>query len=75
MRQKAVLFANQPTLAFATNVNPQDWIQNYQNTFSAVTSALPLNVDLINLKTLPTGQVILRLHHIFAGQKAILHFW
>jgi len=65
-RTNALLFNNEPILLFSSAVSIQNWSDNYKTSFAPLLQDLPPNVHLLDLKTLPTGQVILRLTHIYA---------
>eukprot|EP01088_Endostelium_zonatum_P015287 TRINITY_DN367_c0_g1_i1.p1 TRINITY_DN367_c0_g1~~TRINITY_DN367_c0_g1_i1.p1 ORF type:complete len:994 (-),score=215.51 TRINITY_DN367_c0_g1_i1:47-2986(-) len=64
------LEVNYPSaLFFATNyngVNGLNWFRNYNTEFKGLNRPLPPNVHLQTLRTLDTGEVILRLDHIYA---------
>lgn len=64
-RANTLLLNNPPILAFAPVDNLQNWIKTYRTRFEPIV-ALPPNVHLLDLKTLDTGRVLLRLQHIFA---------
>jgi len=56
-------------LFFATNyvsANSANWFRNYETEFKGISRALPKNVHLQTLRTLDTGEVIMRLDHIYA---------
>jgi len=65
-RSNALLFNNEPILLFSSTATIQNWSNNYKTSFAPLMQDWPPNVHLLDLKTLPTGQVILRLTHIYA---------
>jgi lysosomal alpha-mannosidase len=75
LRTMAYHINNPPTLLFANyNGNANGWFGSYNDTYLPLVSALPSNVHLLNLRTLPlTGEVLLRLTHIYAvGEDPVL---
>jgi len=69
-KQRALtLELNYPAhLFFASSFsgNTQSWFSKYKTSYSAMTRPLPPNIHLQTLRTLDTGETILRLNHIFA---------
>jgi len=60
------LLLNNPLLfAFANTDDIARWKENYGGRFSPA-KELPSNVHLLNFKTLDNGEVLLRLHHLYA---------
>lgn len=43
-----------------------DWFSSYTTQYAPITKDLPANVHLLNLRTLETGETLVRLNHIFA---------
>jgi len=69
-RQRALtLELNYPAhLFFAPTYtgDARSWFSKYKTSYSAMTRSLPPNIHLETLRTLDTGETILRLNHIFA---------
>jgi hypothetical protein len=73
-RPAALNINNFPTLLFGVGFsgNANQWFSTYQTQFAPLAAALPPNVHLLNLRTLDTGEVLLRLHHIYGiGEDAV----
>jgi len=61
---------NEPTLIFANvDSSVQEWIKGKRLSFSGLKTPLPLNIDVMNLKTMPDGRVLLRMHHLFSSDE------
>jgi lysosomal alpha-mannosidase len=68
LRTTAYHINNPPVLLFANFAgNANAWFGSYNATYLPLVAALPPNVHLLNLRTLPlTGEVLLRVAHIYA---------
>jgi len=62
----AMYLNSPPILAFSVTDSIENWLKTYQTSYTPLLEALPPNVHLLNLKTLHTGEILLRLHHFFA---------
>jgi len=72
-RTKALFLNNPPLLMFTSVPTPNDWYQNFQSNFTPMVESLPFNLHLLNLKTQFDGEVIFRLHHLYAvGEDPVL---
>jgi len=49
-----------------TGNSPSQWFANYNTRFEGLSAELPPNVHLMTLRTIETGETVLRLWHIFA---------
>jgi len=65
-RTKSLFLNNPPVLMFTSVPSAEYWYQNYQSNFTPMVESLPTNLHLLNLKTQFDGEVIFRLHHLYA---------
>jgi len=74
LRTLSLSHYGQPILAFSPfSGSASTWTQKYFTSFTALSSPLPQNVHLLTVKPLTNGQVLIRLHHIYAvGEDSVL---
>eukprot|EP01100_Stratorugosa_tubuloviscum_P014870 TRINITY_DN81_c0_g2_i1.p1 TRINITY_DN81_c0_g2~~TRINITY_DN81_c0_g2_i1.p1 ORF type:complete len:1006 (+),score=459.80 TRINITY_DN81_c0_g2_i1:78-3095(+) len=75
LRTSMLLNNNAPILTFGSVDSGliNDWINNYQLQFNPLVKDLPANVHLMTFKPLANGEILLRLHNIYAvGEDAQL---
>lgn len=60
-------------LAFSQTSSVSNWRAQYKTDYSPLSAALPPNVQLLDFVPLPSGNYILRLHHIYqVGEDSVL---
>jgi len=66
MRSKALLMSNPVIPSFSVISDVGQYINTYQTQFSNMKNEFPPNLHLLNFDTLENGDILLRLHHLYA---------